>query len=275
MRIKVITLVVSLFTVLSSSGCGGGSGGAAPESTPATQQVFNQGQVMPAGFQIIGSSGNVQIDGNYVNLGLIAKGTVTIPAAGSISTSAVNASAITPQIVVTGSTPILCIAPKIVRANIGRVQQSGSTFSYTIIGGASSAGETFNWYLFDQMSLTTQGTSGLQVFNASGQIVFNSNANPMRIAAVGQVPNVSLSGNPSTSINAPTAGTYAACLTQSRMYYQALGAGNFGQLYGDGVTITSSGSTIGAFLIALPPNNISMSEMTNGGPILLVDVSGL
>ena len=161
------------------------------------------------------------------------------------------------------------------KANIGRVQQSGSTFSYTIIGGASSAGETFNWYLFDQMSLTTQGTSGLQVFNASGQIVFNSNANPMRIAAVGQVPNVSLSGNPSTSINAPTAGTYAACLTQSRMYYQALGAGNFGQLYGDGVTITSSGSTIGAFLIALPPNNISMSEMTNGGPILLVDVSGL
>ena len=271
MRIKVITLAALFFTVLSSSGCGGGSGGAAPESTPATQQVFNQGQVMPAGFQVIGSAGNVQIDGNNINLGLIAKGTVTIPAAGSITSANVSAIQMAPQIVVTGSTPILCIAPKIVSATIARVQQNGTTFSYTIAGSASANGETFNWYLFDKMSLTSQGNSGLQVFNGSGQIVFNSNSSPMRIAGIGQIPGGTIAASPA-NVQGSGSGVYAACISQGRI------DGAWDSFYThvmlEGVTVNGGGASTSQVLGALIPAQIS-STSSPGGQILLVDVSGL
>lgn len=274
MRIRGTILLALFFTAL-SSGCGGGSAEQAPP--PVQQQIDIERVVnMPAGFQVVGAHGAVQIDGNYANLGLVAKGTVTIPAAGSITPSTPSAASLPPQISMTGITPILCLRPLVVNAALASVKKNGSTFSYTVIGSASASGETFQWYLFDQMSLAiplSTGNAGLQVFNASGQIVFDSNAHPMRLAAVGKIPDAGLVNIPA-SVSAPIPGTYAACISQGRIDSIYFNLSRQTQVFGEGVLINQNGATT-----APVPNYFVGFEIhpkaSNGGQILLVDVSGL
>lgn len=274
MQIKGTILAVLFFTAL-SSGCGGG----APESVPArpTQPTINEIERvknMPAGFQIIGAHGVVQVDENYVNLGLIAKGTVTIPAGGVPLNQAA-------QIVVAGSSPVLCIRPVSTYATIRRVQKSGGTYSYTLQGGYANANgtgptaETFNWYLFDRMALTTMSNTGVQVFNATGEITFNSNGNPMRVAAVGQIQNASIATSPAV-VSAASSGAYAACMTQGRIDSAvfAPGTGEETHIFIEAVKINASGASTGYLMDGLIPAAVNVQSY-QGGQILLVDVAGL
>lgn len=279
MRIRALTLAVTLFTVLSSAGCGGGSGGVTDAAQPPAQQLtFEQVVNMPAGFQVIGSHGSVQVDGSYFNLGLVAKGTVQIPAAGSITQSVPDISLITPQITATGISPILCLRSLQTQVAIARVKRSGSTFQYTIIGTPTASGETVQWFLFDQMTLALkagQSNAGIQVFDGVGSIVFDSNAYPMRVAAVGKVPDQDLINVPG-AVSAASVGTFAACVTQGRIdsFYVA-GNGGYSQVFTEGAQITSTGAVTGEVPLYYAKNIEIHPKSSIGGQILLVDVSGL
>lgn len=276
MRIKVSTLVVTLFMALSSA-CGGGSGDSVTESPAISSSLeFERVQNMPAGFQLFGAHGVMQIDGQYANLGLTAKGAITIPPSGSITPSTPMVSQIAPQISVKGITPIVCLRPTVVNATIARVQRSGDVFNYTVIGSASASGETFQYFVFDQMRLAiplSNSKGGMQVFTPDGNIVFDSNANPMRVIAVGSVPSAPLLTTPG-ALSAPSPGVYAACISQGRIDSIYSPPSRRTQIFGEGVRITANGAVTDAV-----PNNFVGYEIhpreNTGAQIILVDVSGL
>ncbi len=277
MQIKALTLAVTLFTVLSSAGCGGGSTepvAAAPSFNGLLD--IDRVQNMPAGFQLFGAHGVMQIDGQYANLGLTAKGVITIPPSGSITQSTPMVSGIAPQISVRGITPILCLRPTVVHATIARVQRSGEVFSYTVIGSASPAGETFEYFVFDQMRLAiplSNSKSGLQLFTPDGNIVFDSNANPMRVVAAGSISNAPLLSTPG-SLNVGYSGVYAACISQGRIDSVYSYPSRMTQIFGEGVRITANGAVTDAVLNNLVGYEIHPRE-NSGAQIILVDVSGL
>lgn len=274
MRTRVTILTALLFTVF-ISGCGGGSN--APLSLPSPDATTSQLQGlpnMPAGFQIVNSSGVVQVDENYVNLGLVAKGTITIPAGG------IGGLAAPAQISFTGVSPILCIRPVNTFAFIRSVTKSGSTYAYTVNGGFATSGnssplaETFNWYIFDRMSQIGTTNYGIQIYNAAGEITFNSSANPMRVAAVGQIPNASLATAPAT-VSASQSGTYAACISNGRLDTAVASTQPpVSWVIKEGIKINSTGgTTAGVFDFTIGTLNGPVSNA--GAQILLVDVSGL
>ena len=276
MRIRATILAVSLFTAF-INGCGGGADTAALESTslPDVAAAQLQGlQNMAAGFQIVNANGIVQVDENYVNLGLVAKGTITIPAGG------IGGMAAPAQISFTGASPILCIRPVSTYAFIRSVTKLGNTFSYTVNGGYSGAGntsptaETFNWYIFDRMSQIAVTNYGIQIYNASGELTFNSSSNPMRIAGVGQTPNAALSTAPAT-VSAAQAGIYAACISNGRLFSQVVSTQPpISMIIREGIKVNSTGGTT-AGVADLTIGTLSSLVSNTGGQILLVDVSGL
>ena len=264
-------ILLALFCTALISGCGGGGGESAPMPVVETE-TLNGAVNMPTGFQVIGSNGQAQIDGSFVNLALVAKGTVTIPAGGTFVDGYEALASITPQISINGVTPILCIAPQTMNVAIGMVQKSGNTFQYTLVAGASNAAETFKWFVFDSLTLIPPSRYGLQVFNGSGVLVFDAASQPMRVAGVAQLPNAPLIGNPGRINARGGAGTYAFCLSQGRV--QSTWAAPYTTIFTDGGKIDSTGaSTKNIVLFSIQANKPVSS--TQAGQIMLVDVSGL
>ena len=129
---------------------------------------------MPAGLQVFNDSGIVQIDGTYSNLQLTAKGTA--------STSMQNLSYFTqangtfryntPYTTVsfTGNTPVFAVSGDST-VSVVSTSVSGSVWTVGIITPNGPA--SFEWYVFDEAS-SSGGNYGLQVFNDSGVLVFDS-----------------------------------------------------------------------------------------------------
>lgn len=275
-----ITLLALLFTGFISaafiSGCGGELKSMPEKKEENTEEInekISQGLInMPAGFQLVNDQGVVQVDENFINLALVAKGAVHIPAGG------IGGLLAPPQINYWGVSPILCLRSVSTYAYIRQVTKSGNTYSYVINGGFAGAmndsplAETFNWYIFDRMSQVPASNAGLQVFNAWGELTFSSASRPMRVATVAQIPHAPLLTTP-TVANAGKYGVYAACMTQGRIDGGAMPPSR-GMVFKEGVKINSVGATTAAafdFVIGSP--NVPVSYA--GGQILLVDVAGL
>ena len=105
-KMHIQRLATSLLLSISLAACGGGAGGGEsaeqepPHSVPATSQVaYNKDNYMPAGFQVINDSGVIQIDQDYFNYSMVAKGTLAVNGGGA-------------NISVGGSVaPVLCFRP--------------------------------------------------------------------------------------------------------------------------------------------------------------------
>lgn len=216
---------------------------------------------MPAGFQVVGSHGLVQVDGDYFNLGLAAKGTVNVAGPAYYNAAA--------TVTVTGSTPILCIRSAAVTASIVKVSRAGSQYTYSISGNSAGA---VDWFLFDKMALGA--TSGLQVFSAAGDLVFDAASRPMRVVAVYQINDTDTKTG-SSSLALPAGGVYAACISQGRKW--GVSTANSIDEYTDGVTMTANAEARGIIKTrstSKPTSQIVIAP-TGGGQILIVDVSGL
>jgi hypothetical protein len=252
-------LAVLFFTVL-SSGCGGSSDNPSP---PQIQQTIVEQEVsnMPAGFQVIGSHGAVQIDADYFNLGFISKGTV--------NTTGPAFSNAAPTVTVTGNTPILCIRSNTVTASIVRVTKSGNQYTYRISGNAAGA---IDWFLFDKMQ--GSGNAGMQVFNANGEVVFDASARPMRVVSIYQI-NDGDTKTGTTSLLLPANGLYAACISQGRKW--GVSTANSIEEYTDGVLMATNAEVRGIIKTrnTSKPTSQPVIPATSGGQILIVNVAGL
>jgi hypothetical protein len=122
---------------------------------------------MPAGLQVWNANDFLQIDETYRNLVLRQKGTV--PDGGS-GVSFAN-----------GVTPVCCIAPTI-----------GPSGKAAALNGMSIVGSTYTWnvsaqadyWVFDVPPVPPAHGAGLQVKDASGNLVYDSDYAPMRVFKV-------------------------------------------------------------------------------------------
>lgn len=127
---------------------------------------------MPAGLQVYNSDGVFQIDGEFKNLCLRSKVTVTCNVATSNGTNNNYASAAQNYSGITN----LVIA---LRSSATCMVYWVSATQFVIISDTNGASVTV--YLFGDPPAAS-GTSGLQVYNATGQLVFDSDRQYMRVA---------------------------------------------------------------------------------------------
>ncbi|MDR5825780.1 hypothetical protein [Caballeronia sp. LZ043] len=195
------------------------------------------------GLQVFNSSGNVQIDSTFKNLGLREKGTVVSggsPSGGTgwyLATLTVSAG----------------ISPLIAWRSSGKCYLRYSTVSgssITYYFHCQGAGVSVQYWIFDDLATATlSGNYGLQVFNSAGGLVFDSRTKYMRVVDTLSSPG-GLSGEPmDTGITRSYGGTPAVVQGQLRYIVQNNGTGT-----GNPVTVIS--------VLTLPAVSFSGSSVT-------------
>ena len=172
---------------------------------------------MTFGFQVIGDGG-IQIDANYRNLMLVAKGTTAIlMSAGSVEAVSYTGAA--------GCTPVLALSCTRLAA-VMYVVVSGNTWTWHIsvlyrpMSGTFDDGSsgvvhmpaTINWYVFDKPPAAPSTGFGLVVRDETGGVVFDSSRRSMRV--VGQVASQSIVGYSANS-SFPSPGTFTGAAGRS------------------------------------------------------------
>lgn len=253
-----LAMFLALFCLAFISGCGGG--GADYVDNPQLEKSSEYVN-MPAGFQVIGDHGVVQIDENYTNMGLRHRGQAALTGLSDLVVTDVD-------------TPLLCIKSPNMAVMLVGATRSGSTITYRL---ASAAG-TIDWYVFDKMRAPPAGSSGagLQVYTSAGVLAFDSTNPPMRIVGITDLPNAQqgVYPPPPGSITAP-AGDYAACLSFSRV--RATYGNSPDVMLGDGVRTSATGASTEMIVFKqLPPYAIPGDYLQPmGGKLFLVDVTNL
>lgn len=131
---------------------------------------------MPTGFQIFNDSGYVQIDADYLNMELKNTGAATIAPSNMASGGGQNSSV---TFTVTGENPAIAVISDRMSACY-LVSRSGSSFTFAIYNG-ENANSNVQWFHFDNSDNNGAGNSGVQVFNASQRLVFDSNKKYLRV----------------------------------------------------------------------------------------------
>jgi hypothetical protein len=115
---------------------------------------------MPSGAYVKGELGQIQIDENFRNIALVARGYVNLPAAFGETKISVPAS----------SVMVAFRCGKWIYVH--ETQLSSNSITYTLRNGENGAGAPVEFYAFSAAS--GGGNSGMEVFNASGAQVFHS-----------------------------------------------------------------------------------------------------
>lgn len=224
---------------------------------------------MPAGFQVFGDHGSVQIDQNFINYSLLQKGDVWV------DTYVANINYT--QISVNAIAPILCIRNTTGNyVAVAYMTRSGSTFTWRL---AATAGTTITYYVFDQIP-NNQAATGLTVFDASGRVTFSSDYDPMRIVAVNQLNDTFTAYNAGwansfpQSWGAPYSGTFAVAIASPRIVQAAIGNG-MSYIYADGVRCDSGAYYTSHTPIFRMPVETNAVQQPYGNQTFLVDVGRL
>lgn len=241
MKNPIVLAALCLFLVA----CGGGndpSGDITVKKIPAISGATNN---MPAGFQVIGDGGVVQIDENYINYGFIQKGTVD-------TSYAYNSS-----VEITGDAPIICLRALNTFVSIQAVGKLGNTYTYTFRG---TADETIEWFLFDKVPPGSAAPFGLNVYKADGTLAYSSTSKPMIMTAVGASD---------TTVSGPT-GKYAACLSSPRI--TAVPASPNYDILIEGVKVSATSATTQGIMWA---QSFTPDANNSPGLLFLVNVDNL
>jgi hypothetical protein len=149
---------------------------------------------MTTGFRTKNASGTLQIDQNYENLALRAKGTFTPGTPWNNSKWRLG------SFTVTGNTPVIAWRAS-GPATLVSVSVSGTSVTYQFLIAAASG--SIDWWLFDKPTYVAMATApGIRIKNPStGVVVFDSRMKYMRVVGV-------ISGD-YASLVAPAAASYA------------------------------------------------------------------
>ena len=145
---------------------------------------------MPAGLQIYNDFGTILIADTNPNYTYKSKGS-----------AATNASSQLVLTVTDGVQPVIAFrstAPVMLK----RSARSGTTFTFTIF--SETPGVTVDYWIFDVKGTPSTGY-GLQVFNAAGQLMFDSSSKIALVAGDGNYP-----GTATVNTVLPAGRTYAA-----------------------------------------------------------------
>jgi hypothetical protein len=252
-----------LSIILSLTACGGGGTDAEPADVPRPVElpVITGAKNMPAGFQVIGDHGYVQIDENYFNMVYKQKGTVaTFVDTYNRATMSYTG--------VTGSTPMVFVkSSNSAFVALLTVSQSGNTFTYEY---AADRATTISYWIFDKAPAASSTTGGLEVLNSSGELVYSSSQVPLKIVQVAAVS----SGTPmGTDLGSGPGGSgaYANTLSQPRVEVSS------GIFKVEGVITGLSNSSTGNTPVSLfsVGGSGTVVIQPNGGLHFVADVTGL
>lgn len=137
---------------------------------------------MAAGIQVFNDSGNIQIDGDYLNLGLLAKVATTTNLASNLGIPYVTYAGTWIRYTTKNKKNLIalrCARP----AAAVRTIDNGTTYTYEIIVYNSPVGTAITVYEFGEMptGMTSSGT-GFEVYTADGLLAFSSNYRYMKVA---------------------------------------------------------------------------------------------
>lgn len=158
---------------------------------------------MPAGLTVYNTGSTVQIDENWKNYGYRQKIPVTVTSYDTSPPNPAGFNGATYQLAVSGSPQLLvaCKASDLLPVKQHSYYSSGTWYLNWIfmkqIGVFGAVSETVEFYVFDEMN-SSYSNVGLEVFNASGERVYHSDAPVMRLggASVGiQGCNVGFTGD--------------------------------------------------------------------------------
>lgn len=121
--------------------------------------------MMPAGFQVWGDHGFLQIDQDYRNYALVAKGT-----------NAVHG----PPTITDPVAPVLVLYSTAGGVVPVGITISGTTWGWNVV--SSPAGVDYEWYIYDVPPPST-ATFGLVIYNAAGEVAFDATRKYMRVIA--------------------------------------------------------------------------------------------
>ena len=218
---------------------------------------------MPAGLEIINTSGTVLIDENYQNLAVRAKGTVGISSA-ALKRATVAMSGV--------SSPMIALASASAFSGIKNVLSDLSQFT---IQGEAPPASNVDYFIFD-VPLASGLSHGLQVFNTAGTLVFDAGNKYARVVDVYGGPNTS-DWTPSRTYAAGR--TYAVVQLKRAYRKQVVAVGGGG---GFDVTWYMSGSRVvsnvvtGKMIIYKEQNVASAPAAVNDNSAMfaVIDVTG-
>ena len=193
---------------------------------------------MPAGMQILNTSGIVQIDQDYLNYSLVKKGKV------SLLTSFGGASSLYYGSVSYNSAfaPIFAFRASDNSVGLYRASVTGSTYIFFPIG---EYGIEVDYWIFDKTSLseTTLDSFGLEIRNISGDIVFHSSVPVLRIVNLLSSTTPSAFPVAGTPLTLPAGQQYAVIQSASTWYEKQ----QYIEELGDGITQYRSTLTVPKF----------------------------
>lgn len=126
--------------------------------------------------QIFNDAGFIQIDADYLNMELKSRGSGTI-APSNLANGGSQSSVLYVDVV--GEAPLIAVISSGFTASY-LVSRSGNSFRFAIYNG-ENANTSVEWFIFDNSSNEGAGNSGMQIFNAQGRLVFDSNKKYMRV----------------------------------------------------------------------------------------------
>lgn len=158
---------------------------------------------MPAGLQIFGSHGVIQIDETHKNFVVVQQGSKVSGdwsfSGGSYFTSVVVTNAVAPLVAYKSDAVVAFVHTSI----------SGSTWTF---GFRSDTPDAMSFWVFDEAPASSPDNFGLEIYNASGQRVFHSSQKPMKV--VGTTTGTYASGR-----------TYAVMVTTASYHQSSVPSG--------------------------------------------------
>ena len=140
-------------------------------SNPKVNNIYIRWGIilMAAGLQVYRDDGVVlQIDESFINLQFIRKGTIQLNAKNPTNLST---NWMYNTLTVSSLTAIVAIrCPYPVYINVSAVNNGSVTYEYFV---NNAAGATLEYWIYDTASTTSGNTAGLQVFDASGVLIFD------------------------------------------------------------------------------------------------------
>lgn len=129
---------------------------------------------MAFGIQIRNTAGSIQIDENYKNLALVAKSTIVTTVSGG-GWSHVD-------LTISGVHPVLALRCTTAACYYYYVTNSGSSWTYRLfVNNATAGADTITYYVFDEPPAPVMSGFGMLVFNAAGEVTFDSRHKYLRV----------------------------------------------------------------------------------------------
>lgn len=232
-----------------------------------------------ASIEIFGDDNYVLINDTFKNLIFVEKGVVQFPIPGSASIlgcsgqySYSSASSSPPLLAVNSAFPVF----------VQTVERSGNTYTWTMLGGPQGRGQSAEVFLFHLPETVPDAGGLVQLFDASGTLVFDSSLKYMKVER-----NLGFALDSNASISVTSGRKYAAITSNWPGEY---GASPYPPLtrpplYGVAETQTRSGFYMGNGFVATQKftylyrtyavsNPVTNTWRKDSGMLLVLDVTG-